>query len=827
MALRSPVGKEFLLPVLGAIWILGAGLPSAPGPASSGFAVRPALAQDDPPTLETREWERLSGPPPVRATGDDNGRLKQVDLGRAIRIVGDLGVFFAKLAETDPNPKARRIWRLAQRTYQAAESGLGDALHDGRLRIAFETVDSAAWSRADEILVAENLAGGWQAAAIAEARRGGDDWPAIAGLAGLLFREWTRADPEPSQAWFERHSTVAGFGDFESLGAERHADLVRYWFFKDLYLRASLLSAATQAPESGAPWPARAAQAETRTLAFLDGLSADAGPDWAARLRADWDAYRGDTARIAGQRTWLLLAARRPEPTAVPAAAGPAVAATPQPAGQTASPAAEPVAPGGGEAVQAEIEGLQQALAAAQAETRAVGSENAALSVELEAAREALESARAEAQSARQEVETAQRAFESAEAETASARTELQTAHGEAASLRQQLDQVRQALGLAQTQAARAREEAEGARAEAATARQRQASADAARDAARGRVAQLEDDLAAARTAMATAEREASAARDDTSASRAETAGLRAEIARMEAELSAARGEAEATAAVLASTQAEAAALARDLAAARQSLSAARADTAAARSRAAEAQSAGQRATEDVRRLRQALAASQEELSRLSRQAAEPSEPRGQITGPAEQSGALGELARHIDLVLLLTILLGLAVVLLAIWALRPRRPLRSQRPPATRTSPAPQTPSPAEPPHAPADVAAEADGPRAAQPVIEALRQGDRGQAERHLARLTGLEPTKLRQILNDPSGQDLALVCRAAGLDRLSFASIYLLARNGAHGKDMAADPNALAQAIRLFDGTDQNEAQGRLAARHINADGADTQA
>ena len=59
---------------------------------------------------------------------------------------------------------------------------------------------------------------------------------------------------------------------------------------------------------------------------------------------------------------------------------------------------------------------------------------------------------------------------------------------------------------------------------------------------------------------------------------------------------------------------------------------------------------------------------------------------------------------------------------------------------------------------------------------------------------------------------------------LDRLTFANLYLTSRNGAQGGAMA-DPKALSDAVRLFDDTDQDVAQARLAARQNGEPEADS--
>ncbi len=269
---------------------------------AAGFAVhvwlgvgtagpRSALAQATAPAAPASEWSRLAGPPAYPPSSTPDAPLSQSDLARAVGVVGDLGFFFTKLADTDPNPLARQVWRATGQAYTAGEGAL-EAAHT--------------------FVVAPRLAGDWAAPAaeVSEGRK--DGWPAAANLASHLIGAWVEGDPAQSAAWFERHQTAAGLGGNAAEGRPRRADLARYWLFKDLFLRAGLLRAATESPGQRGLWSLRESRIETRLSVFLDHLAANAGPDWTARLGADWAAYRADAARLASERVWLLLAKRRP-----------------------------------------------------------------------------------------------------------------------------------------------------------------------------------------------------------------------------------------------------------------------------------------------------------------------------------------------------------------------------------------------------------------------------------------------------------------------------------------------------------------------------------
>ena len=68
----------------------------------------------------------------------------------------------------------------------------------------------------------------------------------------------------------------------------------------------------------------------------------------------------------------------------------------------------------------------------------------------------------------------------------------------------------------------------------------------------------------------------------------------------------------------------------------------------------------------------------------------------------------------------------------------------------------------------------------------------------------------------MQDPSGELLALACRAADLDRLTFAALYLLQGQGR----AVADPEIVAGAVSLFERTPAAEARRLLAERRHGA-------
>ncbi len=94
-------------------------------------------------------------------------------------------------------------------------------------------------------------------------------------------------------------------------------------------------------------------------------------------------------------------------------------------------------------------------------------------------------------------------------------------------------------------------------------------------------------------------------------------------------------------------------------------------------------------------------------------------------------------------------------------------------------------------------------------QKMIHILRDGEVSLFEAVLGRMTGLEPPRLQRVLYDPGGRSLAIVCRATGIEKAVFASLFLLSRKG-RPSEKVTDPQEVAQVMALFDRIDPNAAK-----------------
>lgn len=98
------------------------------------------------------------------------------------------------------------------------------------------------------------------------------------------------------------------------------------------------------------------------------------------------------------------------------------------------------------------------------------------------------------------------------------------------------------------------------------------------------------------------------------------------------------------------------------------------------------------------------------------------------------------------------------------------------------------------------------------AQRLVQALRAGDISAAEVIFGEMTKLQPVAVLRVLYAPDAEDLALACRALGLEQLQFVSIFIMTRKLGLGEE-ALDPRALARIVALFEATDPQEARKAL--------------
>jgi hypothetical protein len=104
-----------------------------------------------------------------------------------------------------------------------------------------------------------------------------------------------------------------------------------------------------------------------------------------------------------------------------------------------------------------------------------------------------------------------------------------------------------------------------------------------------------------------------------------------------------------------------------------------------------------------------------------------------------------------------------------------------------------------------------EADA--ASHPIVQALRKGNLPLFEMLLSEMTGLRAPQLQRIAYGGRGEDLAIVCRAVGVEKLLFGSIFLLT-DDLRGGDANEDPARTAEILRMYDRMPPETAQKVLA-------------
>ena len=100
-----------------------------------------------------------------------------------------------------------------------------------------------------------------------------------------------------------------------------------------------------------------------------------------------------------------------------------------------------------------------------------------------------------------------------------------------------------------------------------------------------------------------------------------------------------------------------------------------------------------------------------------------------------------------------------------------------------------------------------------AAHPIVRALRQGNLPLFELLFGELTDLRSPQLQRIVYGGRGEDLAIVCRAVGVDKLLFGAIFLLTDH-LRGGSREEEPERTAAMLQMYDRMPPATAQKVLA-------------
>ena len=94
-------------------------------------------------------------------------------------------------------------------------------------------------------------------------------------------------------------------------------------------------------------------------------------------------------------------------------------------------------------------------------------------------------------------------------------------------------------------------------------------------------------------------------------------------------------------------------------------------------------------------------------------------------------------------------------------------------------------------------------------QVLFQTLRRGEVRMFEGMFAQLTGLWHNLVRRIVFKPGGEGLAIACKAIGMLKPDFGSLFLLSRSACPG-DKIVDPREVSRVITFFDHLRQDTAK-----------------
>lgn len=84
---------------------------------------------------------------------------------------------------------------------------------------------------------------------------------------------------------------------------------------------------------------------------------------------------------------------------------------------------------------------------------------------------------------------------------------------------------------------------------------------------------------------------------------------------------------------------------------------------------------------------------------------------------------------------------------------------------------------------------------------IVETLRRGETPLFEAMLGERIGVKPILARKLIYDSSGEGLVVACRAAGIDRSSFVTLFMLMQR-ARTDPMTRDPYLMSKSLELYD-------------------------
>jgi len=96
---------------------------------------------------------------------------------------------------------------------------------------------------------------------------------------------------------------------------------------------------------------------------------------------------------------------------------------------------------------------------------------------------------------------------------------------------------------------------------------------------------------------------------------------------------------------------------------------------------------------------------------------------------------------------------------------------------------------------------------------MVEALRRQEWPQFEAAMVRLTAMRPRRLREILYEPGGERLAVLCKACGISKSNFAAIYIFSRK-ANPAATVVDADTMHRTLTFYEQISKPRAEKALA-------------
>lgn len=103
-------------------------------------------------------------------------------------------------------------------------------------------------------------------------------------------------------------------------------------------------------------------------------------------------------------------------------------------------------------------------------------------------------------------------------------------------------------------------------------------------------------------------------------------------------------------------------------------------------------------------------------------------------------------------------------------------------------------------------------EGEIAPQQMVHVLRDGEVSLFEALLGHMSGLEAPRLQRVVYESDGRSMAIACRAIGIEKPVFASLFLLCRKGRPSEKLG-DSQEVAEVMALFDRIDPKSAASVL--------------